>query len=65
MEKLKEWIPFKWLKLLYRGSRDGNTAESFHNKCNNLGATICLYKNEKDVYLEDIILFLGRMKEDG
>ena len=41
-------MPFKYLKLLYRGSQDGSTSQSFHDKCDNQGATITLYKNEKD-----------------
>ena len=34
--------------LLYRGTRDGDSANIFHNKCDNQGPTICLCKNEKD-----------------
>jgi hypothetical protein len=30
--------------LLYRASRDGNTAEEFHSKCDNKGATIVVVK---------------------
>ena len=46
-KKLQEWTKSYKLELLYRGSRDGPTSENFHNKCDNKGATICLYKNEK------------------
>ena len=53
------------MELLYRGSRDGTTSNIFHNKCDNKGPTICLYKNEKGLYLEDILLFLGRVMENG
>ena len=35
------------MELLYRGTRDGTSANIFHNKCDNKGPTICLYKNEK------------------
>ena len=35
------------MELLYRGSRDGSTSQAFHQKCDNQGPTICLYKNEK------------------
>jgi len=35
------------MKLLYRGTRDGMEANYFHNKCNNEGPTISLFKNEK------------------
>ena len=36
------------MELLYRGSRDGTTSKIFHDKCDNQGPTICLYKNDKD-----------------
>ena len=35
------------MELLYRGTRDGTSANKFHNKCDNQGPTICLCKNEK------------------
>ena len=35
------------MKLLYRGTRDGMEGNYFHNKCNNQGPTISLFKNEK------------------
>jgi len=35
------------MKLLYRGTRDGIGSNYFHNKCNNQGPTISLFKNEK------------------
>ena len=35
------------MELLYRGTRDGMSGNAFHNKCNNKGPTICLFKNEK------------------
>ena len=35
------------MKLLYRGTRDGMEANYFHNKCNNQGPTISLFKNDK------------------
>ena len=34
------------MQLLYRGSRDGMSADAFHNRCNNKGPTISLFKNE-------------------
>ena len=39
----------RWQKytLLYIGTRDGMSANVFHNKCNNKGPTISLFKNEK------------------
>jgi hypothetical protein len=36
-------IPYKF-NLLYRASRDGNTAAAFHEKCDNMGATIVVAK---------------------
>ncbi|CAB4431911.1 unnamed protein product [Rhizophagus irregularis] len=36
-------IPYKF-NLIFRASRDGNTAAAFHNKCNNKGATIIVIK---------------------
>lgn len=32
IKNLKEWLPMKKFKLLYRGSRDGLTAKAFHDK---------------------------------
>jgi hypothetical protein len=36
-------IPYHF-NLIYRASRDGNTAEAFHEKCDNKGATIVVVK---------------------
>ena len=47
LEKLFEWTGFKNMELLYRGTRDGDGSNIFHNKCDNQGPTICLCKNEK------------------
>ena len=35
------------MKLLYRGTRDGDLAKNFHEKCDNQGPTITLCKHEK------------------
>ena len=35
------------MKLLFRGSRDGMTLEAFHDKCDNQGPTLSLFRNEK------------------
>ena len=48
LSKIYEWTGYDNMELLYRGTRDGMTGESFHNKCNNKGPTICLFKNDKD-----------------
>ena len=34
------------MELIYRGTRDGTTSIIFHDKCDNQGPTIILYKNE-------------------
>ena len=47
IKKILEWSGCQKMELLYRGSRDGTASNAFHNKCDNKGATICLYKNEK------------------
>ena len=47
LQKIFEWSGYKKMELLYRGTRDGSTADIFHKKCDNQGPTICLYKNEK------------------
>ena len=43
-----EWTGGKNMELLYRGTRDGMSADVFHNKCNNKDPTISLYKNGKE-----------------
>ena len=47
LDKIYEWSGFKKMELLFRGTRDGMTAKDFHNKCDNQGPTISLFKNEK------------------
>ena len=47
IKKIYEWSGCKNMKLLYRGTRDGMDHNYFHNKCNNEGPTISLFKNEK------------------
>ena len=46
LNKIYEWTGGKNMELLYRGTRDGMTADKFHNKCNSKGPTISLFKNE-------------------
>ena len=46
-DKILEWTGYKNMELIYRGTRDGTTSKKFHEKCDNQGPTICLYKNEK------------------
>ena len=35
------------MELLYRGSRDGMYSKNFHEKCDDKGATITLFRNDK------------------
>ena len=48
IQKIYEWSGYKKMELLFRGSRDGMTSKIFHNKCDNQGPTITLYKNDKN-----------------
>ena len=48
INKILEWSGNKSMELIYRGTRDGMTANDFHNKCDNKGKTICLFLNDKD-----------------
>ena len=47
LDIIYKWIEYKRMELLYRGSRDGSTSKIFHEKCDNKGPTLCLYRNEK------------------
>ena len=47
IKKLYEWSGYNNMKLLYRGTRDGMEANYFHNKCDNQGPTISLFKIDK------------------
>jgi len=47
IRKIYEWSGCNNMKLLYRGTRDGMEGKYFHNKCNNQGPTISLFKNDK------------------
>ena len=47
LQKLFEWTGGKNMELLYRGTRDGMSAEEFHKRCNYKGPTISLFKNER------------------
>lgn len=48
--------------LLYRGTKDGTTSYKFHEKCDDQGPTICLYKNEKGHIFGGYLLSLGKKK---
>ena len=60
LKKIYEWTGGKNMKLLYRGTRDGMSVDAFHNKCNNKGPTICLFKNEKVIFSEDMHPLIGK-----
>ena len=47
IKKIYEWSGCNNMKLLYRGTRDGMGSNYFHNRCDNQGPTISLFKNEK------------------
>ena len=47
-KKIYEFIGHKNIELIYRGTRDGMKSYSFHDKCDNKGPTLCLYKNDKN-----------------
>ena len=48
IEKISDWCGYTKFELLYRGTRDGSSSSIFHEKCDNKGPTICLYKNDKN-----------------
>ena len=47
LKKIYEWSGAKSLELLYRGSRDGMYSKNFHEKCDDKGPTITLFRNDK------------------
>ena len=47
LQNIFEWTGYLKMELIYRGSRDGTKSNIFHNKCDNKGPTITLFKNEK------------------
>ena len=46
--KILEWSGYNRFELIYRGTRDGMTSNDYHNKCDNQGQTISLFKNDKN-----------------
>ena len=47
LKLILEWTGHKKLKLLYRGTKDGINSKKLHDKCDNQGKTITLYRNDK------------------
>ena len=45
--QILQWCGYKNMVLIFRGTRDGMNAKSFHEKCDNQGETITLYQNDK------------------
>ena len=46
LEKISDWCGYTKFDLIYRGTKDGSSSSIFHDKCDNQGPTICLYKND-------------------
>ena len=49
---LQAWLPSlrrTWV-LLYRASRDGSSAESFHSKCDNKGPTVTIVNSVNNIF---------------
>ena len=47
LKYLYEWSTYKRMELIYRGTRDGMYSKNFHEKCDNKGPTITLFRNDK------------------
>lgn len=47
LKKIYEWSEYKSMKLLYRGTKDGMFSKNFHEKCDDKGPTITLFRNDK------------------
>ena len=52
----KRNIPYKF-NLLYRASRDGDSAASFHEKCDNNGATV--NKHKKLIIVQNFVFYVN------
>ncbi len=63
-QKIFEWSGYKRMELLYRGTRDGSTADIFHKKCDNQGPLLSYIKMKKEIYLEVMLLFHGQILEE-
>jgi len=48
LKKIYEWSGKYKLELLYSATKDGDSAEKFHSKCNNQGPTVTLFETDKD-----------------
>ena len=48
LKRIYDWSGNYKLELLYRATRDGDSASNFHSKCNNKGPTITLFETDKE-----------------
>ena len=62
LKKRKEWINYKRLELIYRGTRDGSTANIFHKNVIIRVLPFVYIKMIKGIFLEALPLFLGKKK---
>ena len=46
-KKILEWTGYKNIELLYRGTRDGESSNNFHSKCDKQGPTVTLCQSDK------------------
>ena len=47
---LKSWLPRGKWRVLFRASRDGFAAATFHSKCDNKGATVTIVKSGNNIF---------------
>ena len=64
---LDAWLPLhdvKW-RLLFRASRDGFAAETFHTKCDNKGPTVTIVKSGSNIFggFTDVSWASGKLRE--
>ncbi|CAG2189890.1 unnamed protein product [Mytilus edulis] len=65
-KQLSEWITGRHkYTLLFKASRDGCVATTFHSKCNNKGATVTVLLRNANAYSLDNKAFLFRLYQDG
>ena len=63
LDKIYEWSGYKKLELLYRGSRDGVQVKHFIKNVTIRDPLYAYIKMKKDIFLEDLLLFLGQVME--
>ena len=63
--KIKEFISFNKkvrFELIYRMTRDGVDFNTFHRLCDNIAPNLLLIKDDKIIYLEGLLMLLGKKK---